>query len=319
MIAYLTKWVRAFFRLCNTINIQTLIGPRQVISICLPLWYEVDEKINQSIWQDKYVELSLSANIDQDDDYDLHLNPRVGSIPFKHKQRPIKSVIRWCDIMYTYQATMLEDEVRSKDMPLFLNYIKDVRSICNEGWDWAFCNEQYRKYRGGSTNPEPWSVHRLDLYNTACHRALMQQRASFYQQPFIQSPFGKRQSAYPIDSQANTPAIPKGFCFAYHSPSTRTRLKYSFRHLCYMCSKGEHPGILCHFTRPQAMLSGAVQPNMQPSFQPRHFGYYGQPQSDFRMSQGSAGQQQQSVRSYNPVNAFKQNMGSGNTHQSPLF
>ncbi len=109
-------------------------NPRQVISIGLPLGYGVDEKIKQLIWQDKYVELSLLTNADQNDDYDLQFNPKMGSIQFKQKQKSIKSIVHWCDIMYTYQAIMMEDEVRAKDVPLFLNYIKDVRGICEEGW-----------------------------------------------------------------------------------------------------------------------------------------------------------------------------------------
>ena len=295
-------------------------NPRQVISIGLPLGYEVDEKIKQLIWDDKYVELSLLTNADQDDDYDLQFNPKVGSIHFKHKQKSIKSIVQWCDIMYTYQAIMMEDEVRAKDVPLFLNYIKDVRGICDEGWDWAFYDEQYRKYRGGCSNPEPWSVHRLDLYNTARRRALNQQRALFYQQPYGQNAINRRQSNFgnygSLDAQAVISGIPKGFCFAFHSPTTRcTRLRCTFNHLCYMCTKAEHPGFLCRMTRPQMNSNNAFAYG-QTNWSPRNLGVHYQPQSGFRAqapaAQATTGQQ---FRTYNPSNAFRPAVASSNARQ----
>ena len=141
------------------------VEPRQVISMGLPLGHAVDPKIKEMIWQNKFIELHLLVKPEAEDDYDVHLNPKEGCFQFRRKKSSISSILVWCDAMQTYQSVMMMDDRTAKDVPDFLTYIKDVRGIADEGWDWAFYDDEYRKYRASCEDPQPWSVHRLDFYN----------------------------------------------------------------------------------------------------------------------------------------------------------
>ncbi len=300
---------------------QGAVEPRQVISMGLPLGHAVDPKIKEMIWQNKFIELHLLVKPESEDDYDVHLNPKEGCFQFRRKKSSISSILTWCDAMQTYQSVMMMDERTAKDVPDFLTYIKDVRGIADEGWDWVFYDDEYRKYRASCEHPQPWSVHRLDFYNQARRKTLAaQKKASFaynnasrFASP-LPMVYGSSQFQQGQVGQFPGPnsisGVPKGYCFYFHIPQQKcTRVRCSFKHLCFICSRGEHAAYNCRNARPQAYPTPVWPnqfqpgwPNQSPVRQPAGIG-----QVNEHRQQGpraSAPRQQLS-------NSFKQ---SGNTN-----
>ena len=81
--------------------------------------------------------LTLLVKPDAKDNHDVHLNPREGCFRFRRKKHSISSILTWCDAMQTYQSVMMMDDRTDKDVPDFLTYVKDIRGIADEGWDWV--------------------------------------------------------------------------------------------------------------------------------------------------------------------------------------
>ena len=302
---------------------QGAVEPRQVISMGLPLGHAVDPKIKEMIWQNKFIELHLLVKPESEDDYDVHLNPKEGCFQFRRKKSSISSILTWCDAMQTYQSVMMMDERTAKDVPDFLTYIKDVRGIADEGWDWVFYDDEYRKYRASCEHPQPWSVHRLDFYNQARRKTLAaQKKASFAfnnaarfanPMPMVYGSNQFQQGQVGQFPGPSTSGVPRGFCFSFHLPQMRcTRARCTFRHLCFMCSRGEHAAYNCRNVRPPA-YPAPVWPNQFQSGWPNQFTVR-QPAGNVQANE----HRQQGPRSSAPrqqlSNSFKQ-PGNANTSQ----
>ncbi len=289
---------------------NTGVAPRQVMSIGLPIGYAVDHRIKNLIWHNKYVELSLLVDPEQDDDFDVQLNPKAGCFQFKRKKQPIRSLITWNEAMITYQAIMMQHPATAKDVPDFLCFLRDVKSMADENIDWGHYDVEYRKYRGNCDHPEPWSVFRFDLYNDARKRAYLA-RSNLNNQNYQRKSNNFSQSVSELMQN-----IPKGYCFAYHLPNQRcNRMRCSFKHLCHLCSRGEHPAFLCKNVRqpgqPQSQFNTQKQPGAYPTSgaypamaqppRPNHFG----------QQSNSSGY---SKPPNNPVNSFR-TMPSNNSRE----
>ena len=219
--------------------------PRKIVSAGLNLGENLPHKLKQDIWADKYIDMaeiyfardfaSFSLSMDNPASADSH------TVQFSavKKQKQIRNINQWSKAWDTYVAVYIKKPAFMKHIGDLYTYSHHIKSMAEDGYNWLQYDRVFREDRAGMADPYPWNSYREDLFLKAASTV------------FKQANNNNSNSQINQQSKKNAPVkelIPKGFCYAFHSPTQRCSKNHdcSYSHDCFKCKKGKHPAFKCN-------------------------------------------------------------------------
>ena len=170
----------------------------------LPIGAQTPESLKKRIWERKFVEFSSLLNPDADDAYALSVNNQNKSPTFSltPKRKPSISEDEWNRAFDIYLAIYVQRY--PKELQDLLSYGNNIRNMMRNKQNWNYYDRQFRLARQHSLCA--WTTIRVDLL---LHSPGLQQSKSGTGRFF----------------HFSNGAIPRGFCFAFHSREARCYIR----------------------------------------------------------------------------------------------
>lgn len=237
-------------------SLGAVSSERSLITAGMPLGSTVERKIQQDIFDDKFVELgSLLTRQEgrtQQSDYDMVFLPEKGKFKVNKNVKHVSDIKDWA------QAFDIFISIAGSRKPSWVSdlftYKYEVLGLADAGLDWLYYDRHYRMERAAAKaagqSPPGWDTLNQQLYN----HVLKQGKVSHFR--------GK--SDEPVKTASDTPrySIPKSYCFAFHSTGRRcTKYRCGYDHTCYQCKRSAHPAYMCRGGQSGSTYNGQNRQN----------------------------------------------------------
>ena len=197
-------------------------------SVVRPLSARVPQKVKSKIWEGEYIE--LGSLLDRKQTLRLSTKSKPGqespSIVWKEEKAKWLSIDEWTDAFNIYSAVWIE---KFPDQAVdLLTYQHLVRKVYNDGGEWRFYDEEFRKSKQDDSTS--WSQVDHVLFSSALVHGARKQPFRFKSQA---QEFRQNQSL----------RVPRGSCFKFHKGFFCSGCRFS--HRCFKCDRGDHPASKC--------------------------------------------------------------------------
>lgn len=198
-----------------------------------PTTSQIDSKLKNKIWQNKYVDfVKLLPRDDFTSDKSLRLQS-AGNSEYKFvKSKPkksIKTIEQWTTAFLKFLAVY--SEKYPKQIPAVIKHGEIVRELASRclGQTWLTYDKQVRK--DIEVKSIPWGQLHYEYWVMA----------TTFRQPQTQLNFRGKQGQPRVSFKNRTPP---GFCYVYHKSGKCSNQQCQYKHICFQCRK-THSVLFC--------------------------------------------------------------------------
>ena len=213
--------------------------------ISSPIASQVESKLKNKIWQDKYVDFAkLLPFREENDDNDGFQIQSAGKSDFKilktKKKGQIRNIEQWTNAFLRFVA--IYSIKHPKKVPNVLKHGEIVRDLASRktGSAWLVYDQQVR--RDMEVRSIPWGKLHYEYWVMAT-TAKPYGGGNQSNQPFRGS---KRESTGPRGNKGGKQGarVPAGFCYGFHRTGKCTNQSCSYKHFCFQC-RNQHSVLFC--------------------------------------------------------------------------
>ena len=205
-------------------------------SLAKPIHAQISMKLRQKIWAGEYIDFSLLLN---KEDRNVQLGTfdtgeEVPQLVWRQTKQKQLSLNEWTDGFHLFMSLILVKE--PNEASNLLKYNNLVRGIAQEGGDWRYYDESFRRMK--ASEALAWDEVDTIALNFATSRGARNQNKGNSNQSVGNRPFRGR-------GRGNRPTIKRGFCFKFNRGQPCGGCAY--KHMCSICS-GSHAQPQCDNT-----------------------------------------------------------------------
>jgi hypothetical protein len=236
---------------------QESLASRPSLSFAPKLGESIPEDMKQKIWAGRFVNLRDLYDLDRPEVPLQHSTLSIQQVPGQNptlvyntaKRRPL-NIQSWNSAWRIFMSVYLQRF--PEQVHALLAYEQDVNSLANQGLDWAFYDEQFR--RGRESSQYAWDTMRPDLDRKILY--------SMSRNSFRPSNAANGNQTFLVPSESGVAQVPKGFCIRYHTRGKHCQYEGNciYKHECYQCSM-QHPIFECKSVKPKGTGSEIVTAN----------------------------------------------------------
>ncbi|XP_064646870.1 uncharacterized protein LOC135499832 isoform X1 [Lineus longissimus] len=218
-----------------------------MISAARPLYYGVPDKVKERVWAGKYVDFHDF----QTPSYDKPQRPRSTiistdgdgepitlSIGRERKDRPL-SIFQWLSCFDIFASVHCMKT--PGDAQRLMRYSALIKEICDDGGDWRFYDESFRRWR--EEEPLEWS----EIAHVLLYKAHSRGRPE-YKDSDRKGSSVKKSHAQSFRPGQSSASFPRGSCWRFQKHGKCVKGdKCAFPHTCTKC-QGSHPSFQCRHT-----------------------------------------------------------------------
>ena len=164
-------------------------------------WYHAHQRVAE------YVNISADVN-------------NGGKLVFDKSTKRINNIQEWKQAFDVFIAIYTQKDCNKNAIGDLLTYAHDIENLANDHYDCTLYDQHYRIDRASASTPLSWSTLNQHLYNAVIRRGKI---GSFRTT--------NADTTTKLTTSEDNGQIPKGYYFAYHTPSRRCqRNPYGYKH-----------------------------------------------------------------------------------------